>query len=240
MAAPSPVVLEGIDIPGLIQYVLDKHTAPSTIVVCSSKDAFLKQLQAALTEHAAAQAENVAPRQQLLTKRTLRLLAFSRTVKLVFCPELAHLRAYLATYPYCDEASSPSTAQVSSSAPFHRILVILNPIQIHKPTSAFSAQGINRTFATAVDAASATGSQLIFAECPHTDDSAPTDEAIPFADDSTATAVQAEGGPWDEAVSILNVTTKSFGTGERGWVGRTVTVRSMAGRWCRFFKTNDV
>ena len=40
--------------------------------------------------------------------------------------------------------------------------------------------------------------------------------------------------PWDEEVSLLNVTTKSFGAGERGWVGRTVRVRAVVGRWCGF------
>ena len=40
--------------------------------------------------------------------------------------------------------------------------------------------------------------------------------------------------PWDEEVSILNVTTKSFGVGERGWVGRTVKLRTVAARWCMF------
>ena len=39
---------------------------------------------------------------------------------------------------------------------------------------------------------------------------------------------------WDDEVSILNVTTKSFAAGERGWVGRTVKVRAVAGRWCIF------
>ena len=39
---------------------------------------------------------------------------------------------------------------------------------------------------------------------------------------------------WDEEVSMLNVTTKTFGAGERGWVGRTVSIRRVAGRWCHF------
>lgn len=39
---------------------------------------------------------------------------------------------------------------------------------------------------------------------------------------------------WDEEVSILNVTTRSFGAGERGWVGRTVAVSGVVGRWCKF------
>ena len=49
-----------------------------------------------------------------------------------------------------------------------------------------------------------------------------------------AAARQLASRPWEEEVSILNVTTKSFGAGERGWVGRTVTVRAVVGRWCVF------
>lgn len=64
-------------------------------------------------------------------------------------------------------------------------------------------------------------------------------------DDHLEQADAAEGGdnadqrtdsPWDEHLSMLNVTTKTFGVGERGWVGRTVTVRQVAARWCRFVR----
>lgn len=49
-----------------------------------------------------------------------------------------------------------------------------------------------------------------------------------------AAAGELASNPWDDEVSILNVTTKSFGAGERGWVGRTVKVRAVVGRWCVF------
>lgn len=236
MASFRPLVLEGIDLAGVIEHVLDKHTAPSTIVVCCSKDAFSRQLQAALTHEAVApeNAEQVAPRSKLLARPTLRLLASSRTINLVFCPELAHLRAYLATYAY--QITEPIVSGVpppNSPAP-HRILAVLNPIHAHKPTSAYSAQGINRTFATAVDAAYHTQSQLVLAECPSQDDSARLEDLLASEDTTTTIARQTDISSWDEAVSILNVTTKSFGAGERGWVGRTVTIRRIAERWCRF------
>ncbi|CAD0088995.1 unnamed protein product [Aureobasidium vineae] len=44
---------------------------------------------------------------------------------------------------------------------------------------------------------------------------------------------------WDQDVSMLNITTKTFGTGERGWVGRTVRIRQVANRWCEFQKLED-
>jgi hypothetical protein len=94
---------------------------------------------------------------------------------------------------------------------------------------------LNRTLATAVDAAYHTGSQLVLAECP-TDLQTISyeDTAMGFESDDAAAPVPGTSNPWDDEVSILNVTTKSFGAGERGWVGRTVKVRTIAERWCVF------
>jgi hypothetical protein len=52
--------------------------------------------------------------------------------------------------------------------------------------------------------------------------------------DTSENAQRQSGDPWEEQVSILNVTTKSFGAGERGWVGRTVKIRTVAERWFVF------
>ncbi|KAK5165245.1 uncharacterized protein LTR77_009343 [Saxophila tyrrhenica] len=231
MASRSPLVLEGVNLPGFIQYVLDKHTAPSTIVTCCTKDAFMKELQTSLADESSAQADGrdfqAASRKQRWAKPTLRLLAASRTVRLVFCPELAHLRAYLATYAYRGpEDMSPGSQRFDTPSP-PRILAVFNPIQLHKPTSAYSAQGINRTFATAVDAAYCTHSQLILAECPLADDSSHTEGVLPWEDMPAVADPQSEMAPWDQPVSILNVTTKSFGVGERGWVGRTTAIETI-------------
>ena len=42
--------------------------------------------------------------------------------------------------------------------------------------------------------------------------------------------------PWDQDVSILNVSARRFGSaaGERSWAGRTVTAERIAARWFRF------
>ena len=161
----------------------------------------------------------------LLQQPSLRLLASSQRIKLAFCPDVQHLRSYLSTYQRPDLACKT-------------LLAILNPIELHRPTAAFSAQGFNRSLSLAVEAASRTSSWLMICE------------SLPGQTDT----IQAEAGnlesagetgsqglsrpsisnPWDEEVSILNVTTKSFGAGGRGWVGRTVTVRRVAERWCVF------
>lgn len=78
------------------------------------------------------------------------------------------------------------------------------------------------------------------AECPPSSPSSPQRpeefgfQMDPDAEDTSAAPGDVATNSWDEEVSMLNVTTKSFGAGERGWVGRTVAVRTVAGRWCAF------
>lgn len=143
---------------------------------------------------------------------TLRLLSTSRTLRVVFCPDVTHLRAYLATYSMAvaERSSEGGSTQPKDAQP---ILAILNPIELHRPTSAFSAQGLNRTFSVAIEAANVTNSKLILAEVPI----------------SPTTGQSSDS--WDEELSILNVTTKRLGDLS---VGRTVKARTVASRWCTF------
>lgn len=212
--APQPVVLEVQTIHNLVQHVQKHHAPPSTLVVCSSKNDFLLSLQT--------RDEGADPRlERLISSPTLRLLSTSRTLQLAFCPDITHLRAYLATYSVVIDSRSqePDTAlRLKSKEP---MLVILNPVQLHRNTSAFSAQGLNRTFSVAIEAADSTKSKLILAELPsaHASDEGPGEPS--------------NADPWDEEVSILNVTTKRLGELS---VGRTVQARSVAARWCTFEK----
>lgn len=246
MTSPLPAVLEGIDLPGFVQHVLDVHKGTSTIIVCSTKDAFVERLQAALNPPTPPEAGESATGGQIgrtlqgldWETPTLRLLATSRTVRLVFCPELTHLRAYLSTYAYRHANDKTTTSRPGEATDPRRILAILNPIELHRPTSSPSAQGINRTFAIAVEASYYSGSQLLLAELPAETEIAQSNDAPLSAELYCAAPDATSANPWDEEVSILNVTTKSFGAGERGWVGRTVKVRRIAGRWCRFQDVN--
>ena len=160
----------------------------------------------------------------------------SRTVKVVFCPDITHLRAYLATYTL-RSADDTATDMVLDSGDRKRILAVLNLVRLHRPTSAFSAQGLNRTLSIAVEAAYHANCQLLIAECSGPEVS----EGVIVVEDAMESAMDADTADqtmprslWDEEVSILNVTTKSFGAGERGWVGRTMKLRTIAQRWCTF------
>ncbi|KXT03238.1 hypothetical protein AC578_4823 [Pseudocercospora eumusae] len=229
MTLPDPVVLEGAAILDFLQYVLDCHAPPSTLVLCSTKTAFIERLK-----HAAASPEGALDEPSLPADRmrrlwrtpTLRLLSTSRTLKLLFCPDITHLRAYLATYSLA-LAKRPDEADTALRYKNARpVLAVLDLIQVHRPTTAFSAQGINRSMSAAVEAAYATGSKLILAEYP-----APLAE--PDLDFGAAgiDVRQAEQSAWDEEVPILNVTSKRLGELS---VGRTVAIRTVAARWCTF------
>lgn len=226
---------------GFVRYILKTHAAPSILIVCSTKEAFLQQLHDSLAADAHHDQNSGYPaQQQHWTTPTLRLFASSRTVKLAFCPELAHLRAYLAAYSHRTSLEPDDSMSSSTSRRSTRTLAILNLIDLHRTTSAFSAQGLNRTLALAVESAYYTKSRLVLAEIPSAQAAGhPGDlSGLPdFAmqDESHHVAPnQPASNTWDDEVSILNVTTKSFGAGERGWVGRTVEVRQVVARWCVF------
>ena len=219
----NPIVLETGSLPDFLQYLLTHHAPPSTLIVCTTKSAFL----AALHQDSATTApqENTTSEETTITTTsspqnpfsntlpTLRLLSTSRTLKLAFCPDTTHLRAYLSSLP-TKHRQTPSNAflQIPRLRAATPLLAILDPIALHRPTSAFSAQGLNRTFATAVEAAAAMGRKLVLCE--------------------VANGEQ-DGSVWDEELSILNVTTKRLGEMS---VGRAVSARRVAGRWCTFQK----
>ncbi|KAK4574669.1 hypothetical protein LTR86_001510 [Recurvomyces mirabilis] len=245
MSHLTPLVLERVSLDGAVQYVLKQDSGPSAVIFCGTKGDFIEQLTPRYTENRPANKatndyETDIPlsttepeqTQQWWAVPTLQLLANLRNKKVVFCPDITHLRAYLATYrPNCVDHTSNNTG--------NGILAVLNPINLHRQTSAFSAQGLNRTLSLAVEAAHRAGSRLVIAECtqslpPRPDADVGTEGAHdgdpPVERDEPVLAVD----PWEEEVSILNVTTKSFGVGERGWVGRTVKLRAIVSRWCTF------
>jgi len=247
-ASSRPQIITDIRLAEFIQRVLNNDSQSATLVVCASKERFTEQLLAACVETEPttideaqrrsdgdhAEIEPAAPEtHDLLKPPSLLQLANARNVKLVFCHDLTHLRAYLATLAIPKPRLEPAThAGKSNEQP--SLLAILNPIDIHRFTTSFSAQGLNRTFALAVEAVHATRKHLAmveFTEFQHRE----AERAFEgFELGSDAAPATLSVNPWDEEVSILNVTTKSFGAGGRGWVGRTVTVRKIAERWCAF------
>jgi hypothetical protein len=240
-----PTVLHPIELASFIQYLLAHHTAPTNLIVCSSQDEFLAQLQASIiyekdlerlkAEEADLSIEKVAriaSRAHDLLIPTIHQLSTSRTITVTFCATLAQLQAYLGVYKKTTDDHAQKVGGLGRDVP---ILALLNPLALHKETSSFSAQGLSRSFASAVEAASRSNQKLIVVECPSR---VPRSHTVTDEDDdeemSGLSRLNHGVDPWDQQVPILNVTTKSFGAGERGWVGRTVLARRVLARWFVF------
>lgn len=226
-----PAVLYPLTLSALINHVLSSQAAssPTTLVICSDRRAFLEDLAHALKQQQGASQNNSLS--QLLAP-TLHNLSITRHVKLAFCPSVQALLAYLTAY------DQPGYVHTHESDGQER-LVLVNLLALHKPTSSFSAQGLSRTFAAAVDTALRTGVTLHLVECEGSqrdyEGDLAHDAAMHDGEDASRVAAGPQD-PWDQDVSILNLSARRFGStsGERSWAGRTVKAKRIAARWFRF------
>lgn len=231
--AASPTVLYPLTLPALLNHILstrDKNY-PATLIICSSRDDFLQDLVHSMDIE---NGRDAATLQQSIIP-TLRNLSAATSVDLVFCASVQALLAHLST-------CTPPHNQDGESQ--RRTIVLVNPIALHAPTSSFSAQGLSRTFAAAVEAALRIEARLVVAE---TEESLPRpppiDEDMEDAMEATNEPHVCEKGkdPWEQEVPILSVSAARFatGAGERPWAGRVVKVNRVAARWFRFCKIMD-
>lgn len=220
----KPLVFESCQAHHVLQFCM-QHASPSKhLIVGSSRDKFLHDLMDELRRETS---------QPSLLESTLTNIHHSRNIRITFCPDLANLQAYLSALPHLDRSDVAIKDECNPIAP---LLVFLNPIRLHEPTLSFSAQGFNRTFATAVETAHHMHCHLIVVESDmprhgHADDH---EGDVDILSDGEPTV-----SPWDQEVSMLNITTKTFGTGERGWVGRAVKIRRIAERWFTFSSLDE-
>jgi len=226
-----PTVVHPLTPPALLNHVLTTQagTTPTTLVICATRDAFLQDLLDSLQLHA----EQDGPGLQRLIAPTLHNLFTARHVKLIFCASVQTLLAYLTAYH--GAVPSPSVGKGEE----RERIVLVNPLRLHAPTSSFSAQGLSRTFAAAVEAASRADATLVVAECLATRGASSNEEGDEETDVEMGEATiqdEAQENPWEQQVSILNVSARRFGSGnaDRAWAGRTVTVKRIAARWFRF------
>lgn len=188
----------------LLQQLLDTGT-DTRLIVCGTRTEFLVQLAAAT--HSQRADSRAILRHDLLTQ-TIGLLANSSRIQLTFCSSLESLRAYL--------AALGSTGKDQPGK--QRLLAILDMVALHRTTTEFSAQGLSRTFAAAVETASRVGLDLILCEC--------SNSVNPTSDDWG-------GRLWDTRVPLLNGSVRIRGE-EGSWGGRGVTIKQIAQRWFDF------
>jgi hypothetical protein len=233
---PAPTVIHPLTPPALLDLILatQSSTTSTILIVCSTRDAFLYDLLDSLK----LQTEHDRPGLQRLITPTLHNLFTARHVRLVFCASVQTLLAYFTTY------AGAETRPGSSKGGERERIVLVNPLRLHAPTPSFSAQGLSRTFAAAVEAASRADAALVVAEClaaQRSDDNEEADEEAGVENAEATVQDDAQEDPWEQQVSILNVSARRFGSGnaDRAWAGRTVTAKRIAARWFRFHKIDD-
>lgn len=211
----------------LIEYVLQYHEAPTTIVVCSSRELFLESLPLSLLADNSSEdaADNTLVDGSLhpLLVPTIHQLATSRTIDLAFAPTLPHLRAYLASYGPSRASTPPSTAFAKPGS-HNPMLAMYGLLKLHHATTEYSVQGLSRSLAIAAEAADTWGMRLILVEPSGGLESLAAELAL---DGET----NAAPGPWAEQVPLLNSSLAL--SNDRVWGGRTVAVGAIIAKWCK-------
>ncbi|KAF2645275.1 hypothetical protein P280DRAFT_495194 [Massarina eburnea CBS 473.64] len=216
----------------LLNHILttQSNTSRTTLIICSSRETFLQGLLGSLQQQGTQQGTQL----QDLMAPTLHNLATARHVKTSFCASVPALLAYMTAHrgevesAHADESESRRVAAAGTET-----IVLVNALALHAPTPSFSAQGLSRTFAAAVEMATRVGAALVLAECQGRR-GGETGETGGEGD----VVVDGEVDPWEQDVSILNVSAKKFASkdSDRAWAGRTVKVKRIAARWFHFHR----
>ena len=234
MANMCPLALPSVHCTDLIKYILQSHSVPTTLIVCSSRESFLEHLRATIrhthpVNHSILSNGQSSDMQHPFLVPTIHLLTMSKTVTLAFTPTLPHFRAYLATFYSSSEssASTISTFRYDKPGVHAPTLAILGLVALHQSTSEYSAQGLSRSLASAVEAAGRARLRLLLAESRSPQEN---EKMLGLGD------LLSEGqviNPWKEQVPLLSNSIR-FGSEERSWAGRTIEVAKIVERWCRF------
>ncbi|KAL8854332.1 MAG: hypothetical protein Q9221_000818 [Calogaya cf. arnoldii] len=224
-ACQSHLALPPMRCDKFVDYILYPLDQPPSVVVCSTREAFLERLSLSLHKESTdsfIQGEDTKENPHPLFIPTIHQLAASERVSLAFASSLPHLRAYLASYlppkdPLHDSTLPARPAQQSPS------LAVYGLINLHRATTEYSVQGLSRSLAIAVEAAETWSMRLILVE--DSDDWASSD----LESGSQAAAVTVKD-PGKEQVPYLNSSVIS--SDDRLWTGRTVDVRAVIAKWC--------
>ena len=217
----TPAVLACMKPPDFLHYVQRHHVPLTTVIICSPREAFLEAVYASLTHTDLEREKDDAISQSLLVP-TIHQLSVSGTVNVAFVATVAHLRAYLATLRPRFELHHK--INIGSSSYVRPMLAIYGLLNLHVSTSDYSVQGLSRTLAIAVEAATAVYKRLLMAEHPTNNmNQEPTNAS---ENDSIAQA-----NPWKHEIPPLNGSIRHSGEGTI-WSGRTVEAVRVVSRWC--------
>lgn len=229
-----PMALPPMLCSSFIDYVLKFHRTPTTLIVCSTREAFLEDLLDSIKlthpqEPQTSQASDDQASQHHFLLPTIHLIANAQSIHLVFVPTLPHLRAYLATHEVASKSSQAISGTVHSPSQ-HALLALWGLAYLHRSTAENSAQGLSRTLALAVEAASHGEQRLVLAE--------PLDVHGEAAMENAEAAEDVPVESWKEQVPCLSGSVR-FGGEERVWAGKTIEVGRIVAKWCRFVKLDQ-
>jgi hypothetical protein len=208
----------------LLESLVDDDTPQgTTLVICSTRKAFLHQIAPTLltpqVQEIPASQESLeedvvstAPLPHRFLVPTLGLLASTRALKTAFCPTVKSLRAWLSTYTASTETSLTPDNDAS------RNLIVVDLILLHSDTLEFSVQGLSRTLACVIEAAARNRVHPRLVECK--DFHHEHDSARGYA-------------LWGAQVPLLSGSVRLGGDGVN-WAGRAISVKTIASRWFRF------
>lgn len=213
-----------------IEYVLQNHVAPTTILVCSSREMFLESLQLSLQIDDPLQGSGLTGESDdiphPLLVPTIHQLATSKTISMAFTPTIPHLRAYLATYAPSEGTTCQANARTKPGCQIP-MLAIYGLLSLHRTTTEHSVQGLSRSLAIAAEAAETGSTRLILTE--------DLGDRGPSTAESNSEALPAPArDPWTEQVPLLNSSLAL--SDDRVWAGRTVDVRAVVGKWCKIVR----
>lgn len=209
-----------------IEYILLHHTHPSTIVIASTREAFLESMQTSLNaanpDDPSAVSGEVEKMLHPLIVPIIHQVAASKTISVAFAPSLPHLRAYLASYTQIRHSlpESPILAKPGQHGP---MLAVYGMINLHRATTEYSVQGLSRSLAIAAEIADTWGMRLLVVEDSGDWESLAVED-VPGADSETLK------DSWMEQVPLLNSST--IQSDDRIWAGRTVEIRAVLEKWC--------
>lgn len=231
----TPIALNPLSCTQFINFVLRHHTTPSTLIICSSREDFLQQLQATINythpRDASANlsdspsSDRIQPGLHPLLIPTIHLISKSKSVNLAFAPTLPHLRAYVATYTAVAKPE-PTPSTFTNPGSQYPMLAVWGLANLHRLTAEHSAQGLSRSLAAVVETAKFNGQKLVLAE------------SITLNAEVESVDTGSVDDPWKEQVPLLSGSVR-FGGEDTMWAGKTVEAARVVAKWCRFVKVHD-
>jgi hypothetical protein len=239
--APIPTALPPALPSELLTYVLSHQAFPTALIICQPRQTFLSSLLRSINDPPAVQLREPSQTDTPVSRSahvpeqsekhpllipTLRQVAASRYINLVFIDTVTHLRAYLAAFPPPETENGPPEQKFDRTGRNEPLFVVYGLLALHRDTSEWSAQGLGNSVAALVEAGWRAERRVVLLE-----------------ERSDSGTRPGDGGDkaqkvWGEQLPMLNGSVRRAGleADGGGWSGRTVEVGRILQRWFKIEK----